>query len=87
MKKYRGIVVDQLDTLEKRKTMYYDSYAAAHQAAERLCKRTYGERGTIDIEAKVHAMPAEDNQECKNCGSKVDYSAVVACEYCKDADW
>jgi len=47
---YRGIVKDQLKTLETRKTREYSTYKEAHDAAEKLCKRTYGDRGTIDVE-------------------------------------
>lgn len=47
---YRGIVKDQLKTLETYKTGEYSTYKEAHDAAEALCKRTYGDRGTIDVE-------------------------------------
>lgn len=47
MAKYQGIVKDQRGILVDRKTKVYDAYNAAHAAAERLCKRTYGERGII----------------------------------------
>lgn len=48
MAKYQGIVKDMGDTLPNRKTKFYDTYMDAHNAAEKLCKRTYGNRGTID---------------------------------------
>lgn len=47
---YRGIVKDQLKTLETYKTGEYSTYKEAHDAAEALCKRTYGDRGTINVE-------------------------------------
>jgi len=47
---YRGIVKDQLKTLEIRKTREYNTYKEAHDAAEKLCKKTYGDRGVIDVE-------------------------------------
>ena len=46
---YVGIVKDRLQTLKTRKTKKYNTYKEAHDAAERLCKRTMGERGTIDV--------------------------------------
>lgn len=49
MAKYVGIVKDQLNQ-ETRKTKGYDTYKEAHDAAERLCKRTIGSRGTISVE-------------------------------------
>jgi hypothetical protein len=50
--KYRGIVTDDLGTMETRKTKYYGTYKEAHDAAEKLCKRTMGDRGSIDVEQK-----------------------------------
>jgi len=47
--RYVGIVKDRLQTMEARKTKKYDTYKKAHDAAEKLCKRTMGERGTIDV--------------------------------------
>ena len=47
---YRGLVIDQLHVLDTRKTGLYVTYKEAHDAAERLCKRTMGDRGTIDVE-------------------------------------
>jgi len=49
MSKYIGIVKDRLQTLETRKTRKYNTYKEAHDAAEKLCRRTMGERGTIDV--------------------------------------
>lgn len=49
MIKYQGYVIDQLNSLETHKTKLYDTYAEAHRAAEKLCKKTYGDRGTIDV--------------------------------------
>ena len=46
---YKGIVKDQLGTMETRETKLYPTYKEAHDAAEKLCKRTMGERGTIDV--------------------------------------
>lgn len=50
--KYRGLVIDRMNTLETRKTKYYSTYQEAHEAAEKLCKKTLGERGSIDVEEK-----------------------------------
>jgi len=47
---YRGIIKDQLRALPDRRTRTYSTYELAHRAAERLCRRTYGERGTILVE-------------------------------------
>jgi len=52
MTKYIGIVRDALNSLETRKTKLYDTYKEAHDAAERLCKRTMGDRGTIDVKQR-----------------------------------
>ena len=49
---YRGLVIDRLHTLETRKTKYYPTYKEAHDAAEKLLRRTWGDRGTIEIETK-----------------------------------
>lgn len=49
-KKYQGIVKDQLGSLDTRKTRTYETYKEAHDAAEKLCKRTMGDRGTIEVE-------------------------------------
>ena len=48
--KYRGLVVDDLKTLDTRKTKLYLTYKEAHDAAEKLCKRTMGDRGTIEVD-------------------------------------
>ena len=47
MMTYQGIVIDRLESMETRKTKKYGSYYEAHTAAEKLCKRTMGERGSI----------------------------------------
>lgn len=47
-KKYQGIVKDRMGTMETRKTKTYATYKEAHDAAEKLCKKTMGERGSID---------------------------------------
>jgi hypothetical protein len=44
-----GIIKDELKSLPDRKTKPYDTYKEAHDAAEALCKRTYGDRGSIDV--------------------------------------
>ncbi|OQC75351.1 MAG: hypothetical protein BWX44_00082 [Spirochaetes bacterium ADurb.Bin001] len=49
MKKYRGVVKDKLKALEDKKTRWYATHQDAHAAAERLCKRTMGGRGTISV--------------------------------------
>lgn len=50
--KYQGIVKDQLNTLDTRKTKLYSTYKDAHDAAEKLCKRTMESRGTIEVVEK-----------------------------------
>ena len=52
MMKYRGIVKDRLRALPDRRTRIYSTYELAHRAAERLCRETYGERGTIVVETR-----------------------------------
>lgn len=47
--RYRGIVKDRLNSLDTRKTKWYDTYEAAKKAAENLCRRTYGERGQVAV--------------------------------------
>jgi len=54
-RKYQGIVTDRLGTLETRKTKLYATYKEAHDAAEKLCKKTMGDRGTIDVESITRA--------------------------------
>jgi hypothetical protein len=49
-KKYRGLVKDEMDTLETRKTRLYNTYKEAHDKAETLCKKTMGNRGKISVE-------------------------------------
>lgn len=46
--RYRGVVTDQL-TGDKKQTKWYDTYKEAHGAAEKLSKRTFGARGTLDV--------------------------------------
>lgn len=48
-KKYIGIVKDQLRYLGTHKTKSYSTYKEAHDAAEKLCKKTLGKRGIIDV--------------------------------------
>lgn len=48
--KYRGIITDRCKTLPKRMTKFYTTYYEAYKAAERLAKRTYGERANIRTE-------------------------------------
>ena len=47
---YRGVVIDEFKTMPTRYTKYYHTYQEAHEAAERLCKRTMGQRGKIDVD-------------------------------------
>jgi hypothetical protein len=49
MKNYRGVVKDSMGFLDPRKTKRYNSYKAAHDAAELLCKRTIGSRGIVTV--------------------------------------
>ena len=51
--KYIGIVRDDLKTLPDRNTKEYDTYFDAHQAAEKLCRKTYGDRGSVDVETVI----------------------------------
>lgn len=48
-KMFKGIVKDQLGTMEDRTTKTYSTYFEAHQAAEKLCKKTMGDRGAISV--------------------------------------
>jgi hypothetical protein len=48
--KYIGVVTDNLRSLPMRITRQYTSYKAAHDAAERLCARTMGDRGIIGVD-------------------------------------
>lgn len=50
--KYQGIVKDRLRTLGERKTRYYATYQEAHKAAEKLCRKSWGDRATIDVITK-----------------------------------
>ena len=50
--KYQGIVKDRLGTLGERKTRYYATYQEAHEAAEKLCRKSWGDRATIDVITK-----------------------------------
>jgi hypothetical protein len=52
MTQYKGKVIDQMKTMETRETKWYPTYKEAHDAAEKLCKRTMGDRGTIEVEQK-----------------------------------
>lgn len=59
MIKFRGLVIDQLKTLDTRMTGFYSTFEEAHDKAEILCKKTMGDRGTIEIEE------FGDDQKCK----------------------
>jgi|GEM_PF-1403921 len=48
-KKFIGIVKDDMKTLDTQYTGKFATYKEAHEAAEKLCKRTYGDRGSIDV--------------------------------------
>ncbi|HZK23801.1 MAG TPA: hypothetical protein VFC74_00235 [Oscillospiraceae bacterium] len=50
MTKYRGIVKDDMGNMESRQTRWYSTYKEAHDAAEKLCERTIGERGSVEVE-------------------------------------
>lgn len=52
IEQYQGIVKDDLGTMDARKTKWYSTYKEAHDAAEKLCKRTMGDRGSINVEQK-----------------------------------
>lgn len=54
MSKYIGVVKDCLQTMETRKTKWYDTYKEAHDAAESLCELTMGDRGTIAVEQRYY---------------------------------
>ncbi|GFN32562.1 hypothetical protein PCURB6_28220 [Paenibacillus curdlanolyticus] len=62
---YQGLVIDQLKSLETRKTRLYTTYQEAHKAAEKLCKRTYGDRGGIDV-IIIDSKKRYDNRLQKN---------------------
>ncbi len=47
--KYRGIVKDDLNSIEDRKTKWYDTYKEAHKAAEILCRKSMTDRGSIEV--------------------------------------
>ena len=47
---FKGLVIDQLKTLDTRKTKSYSTYFDAHTAAEQLCRRTMGDRGQVEVE-------------------------------------
>ncbi len=49
---YKGLVKDRLQSLPDRTTKYYSTYKEAHDAAESLCKRTLGARGTVEVTQK-----------------------------------
>jgi len=51
--KYKGFVIDKMKEFETRKTKYYKTYKEAHDAAEKLCKKTYGDRGTIEVKGVI----------------------------------
>lgn len=51
--KHRGLVIDECKVMDTRKTKWYDTYKEAHDAAEKLCKRTMGNRGRIDVETLI----------------------------------
>lgn len=46
--KYRGEVKDRM-TNNVKKTFWKDTYQDAYNAARKLCKRTFGERGSINV--------------------------------------
>ena len=48
--KYKGIVKDRMGSLDPKETRWHATYKDAHDAAERLCKVTIGERGTILVQ-------------------------------------
>lgn len=65
---YRGIVKDDMRTLETKHTKWYPTYQEAHQAAEKLCKRTYGQRGSVDVE-NVYEIPIDEDWEIEIKGN------------------
>lgn len=76
MKDFQGLVIDEFKTLKPRKTKKYDTYEAAHKAAEKLCKNTLRDRGRIVVHAfqkdiKIHF--------CPTCGKEL-YYADQKCE-------
>lgn len=72
MTDYKGIVKDQMGSLPDRKTKNYSTYRDAHEAAEKLCKQTYGERGTIDVRPIGPGRPAmPPDEKRKNRSFKV----------------
>lgn len=63
---YRGVVVDSLKTLPPRWTKNYDTYKEAHDAAEKLCKRTYGDRGFIEVQESETGSFKNKSLMCDN---------------------
>jgi hypothetical protein len=41
-----------MGVLNTRITKYYETYKEAHDAAEKLCKKTMGDRGEISVKEK-----------------------------------
>lgn len=80
---YRGIVKDELRTLEDKVTKPYQTYFDAHEAAEKLCKDTYGERGEIDV--IVNAI-IDDEELAKLILDTNEYDLDLLKELCKRAD-
>lgn len=48
--KYKGIVKDRMGSLDTKETRWYPTYKDAHDAAEKLCKKTIGNRGTLLVQ-------------------------------------
>jgi hypothetical protein len=46
---YQGVVIDRLGSLPTKRTRWYENYRQARFAAERLCLKSYKDRGKIDI--------------------------------------
>lgn len=46
---YQGILKDRCGILNERRTRYYETYYDAHKAVEKLCRKSWGDRGTIDV--------------------------------------
>ena len=48
-KNFIGIVKDDMKSLDSQYTEKFATYKEAHDAAEKLCKKTLGDRGSIVV--------------------------------------
>ena len=55
-----GYVLDRLRSMYPKKTKKYKTYYEAHSAAEKLCKRTMGDRGSIHVRTIINGEISEN---------------------------